>query len=939
MPEAKWERAKEIFAQAVEKAEHERQAFLAQACEEDGELLQLVQALLQADAEAGSFIEKPVMNLPPWDESYIGRHVGAYKILSLLGRGGMGAVYLAARADEQFQKQVAIKLIKRGMDSEDILARFRHERQILASLDHPNVARLLDGGMTEEGLPYFVMEYIEGKPIDAFCDDRKLNTSERLQLFRQVCAAAQYAHQNLIVHRDLKPSNILVTTEGVPKLLDFGIAKLLNPNFAGLSLQLSKAGMQIMTPEYASPEQVRGEPINTASDVYSLGVLLYELLTGHRPYRLQSRVEAEIKRVVCEQEPEKPSTAISREEEVMSADGLAATKITPQAVSAKREGRPESLRKRLAGDIDNIVLMALRKEPQRRYASVEQFAEDVQRHLQGLPVRARKDTFSYRAQKFARRHRMGLSAATITVLALVGGLIGVSWQAQIARSQRDLAVRTASTMINELALGLSQMSGPTEAHLGLLQKATKIFDELAGSTSDARDLIRMRAEANRILSQSYRTLGDLDNALQRARTGAELAHELAQSREATRRERAIAAVALLDLGHAEKAAGKNNEAHASHEKGLKIAEQLVAQSDSLTERDYRLIALLLNEKGDWLWSQGDYDQARVAYERSYDYRGRITAPDSGKAVQWYDLAVALERVGNTLEMLGQADSSCAKYREALDLHRRIAEIAGGEPFYALAYSNMMLYLGWCAQQRENWAEAAARYEEGIALQRRLVQKDPHNVHYVSSLSGGAGTMAGLLVLKKDYAGSLPWYREALSLSRQLLAQSEDLAAASKQTAELAHMYAGALIETKKFSEAEAALAEASELIAPLLQADTANMEYLNTQSFVLSVRGDLERARGRHQRSLRDYEQALALRKKVATASQGSHDWQITAESYYKLGLAQRNLGQREAAMAAWLEGKKILFDLRAKGELEEATDGARVYWPAIEKALQEAEK
>jgi serine/threonine protein kinase len=288
------------------------------------------------------------------------------RLLREIGRGGMGAVYLAERADGQFDKRVAIKLIKRGMDTEAIVRRFHYERQILASLNHPNIARLFDGGTTEDGLPYFVMEYIEGEPLLDYCKRKGLDVEARLKLFLPVCSAVQHAHNNLIVHRDLKPSNILVTGDGDVKLLDFGIAKLLNANDASLSTLL---GQRPMTPDYASPEQARGEQITTASDVYSLGVALYELLTGRRPYSLSELALPEAVRVICEQEVERPSVVSSR-----SRDGLQ--------------------RQRLSAELDNITLKAIRKEPQRRYASVEQFSEDIERYLAGLPVMAQPSTFS-----------------------------------------------------------------------------------------------------------------------------------------------------------------------------------------------------------------------------------------------------------------------------------------------------------------------------------------------------------------------------------------------------------------------------------------------------------------------------------------------------------------------------------------------------------------
>ncbi len=332
----------------------------------------------------------------------VGIRVGPYEVLRELGRGGMGVVYLAARADEQFRKRVAIKVIKTGPDEEGVIRRFRRERQILASLDHPNVARLLDGGATGDGRPYFVMEYIEGHPLHEYCDRHRLSIVDRLKVFQQVCSAVAYAHRNLIVHRDLKPSNIIVTADGIPRLLDFGIAKLLNPE---LSAETPTVTGLALTPEYASPEQARGDVVTTASDVYSLGVLLYELLTGHRPYRLKTRLPMEVLKAVCEQEPERPSTIVRQAED--TTDGSRAVVITPEGVSRARDLTPDRLGRRLRGDLDNIVLMALRKEPLRRYASAEALSEDLRRYLEGLPVKARKGTSAYRAGKYVKRHAVG----------------------------------------------------------------------------------------------------------------------------------------------------------------------------------------------------------------------------------------------------------------------------------------------------------------------------------------------------------------------------------------------------------------------------------------------------------------------------------------------------------------------------------------------------
>jgi tetratricopeptide (TPR) repeat protein len=363
--------------------------------------------------------------------------VGEYRILRSLGAGGMGMVYLAQRGDAAYTQTVALKVVKKGMDSEEILRRFELERKLLSSLDHPNIARLLDGGTTEDGRPYFALEYVDGQPIDRYCDAHRLSTRERLVLFRKVCAAVHYAHQNLIVHRDLKPGNVLITSRGEPKLLDFGIAKLLNPELFQ-SIAVTGPTIRLMTPEYASPEQVRGDPITTSSDIYSLGVMLYELLTGRRPYKFKTRLQQEILRIVCEEPPERPSTVITRADEQPEAEGKT-RRVEPSTVAETREGDVDKLRRRLRGDIDDIVLKAIEKAPARRYASAEQFAEDIHRHLTGEPVIARPPSITYRAGKFVQRNRVKVGAAAGVALALILGLVGTGVQWARAEHARDAA--------------------------------------------------------------------------------------------------------------------------------------------------------------------------------------------------------------------------------------------------------------------------------------------------------------------------------------------------------------------------------------------------------------------------------------------------------------------------------------------------------------------
>ena len=396
MTPERWRQVEEIFQAALDLSPEERKHYVSNVCAQDTELKRDVESLLSQYDSAGELLDQPVYGNTEMSvfESFIedkdpmiGRRLGAYRIEREIGRGGMGAVYEASRADNEFNKRAAIKLVKRGMDTDFILRRFRKERQILAALDHPHIAGLLDGGTTEDGLPYFVMEFIEGQPLYSYCDTHQLNVSERLKLFRSICDAVHYAHQKQVVHRDIKPSNVLVTSEGVPKLLDFGIAKLLNPQIAGdITHDPTATAMRLMTPEYASPEQVQGAPTTPTTDVYSLGVLLYELLTGHRPYRLVNRAPHEIARVICEESPAPPSIIITRAEDLLPSLFTGDEATTLKQLYVTRGGTLESLRRALAGDLDNIVLQALRKEPEWRYQTAAELRDDITRYLEGRPI-------------------------------------------------------------------------------------------------------------------------------------------------------------------------------------------------------------------------------------------------------------------------------------------------------------------------------------------------------------------------------------------------------------------------------------------------------------------------------------------------------------------------------------------------------------------------
>src|SRR5574338_764936 len=389
------QQVEKIVQALLNQTPEERARFVSVACADDAALKRDVETLLSTRERTGNAkepgkVETDVSGTTSLDvrdsiDPMIGRRLGAYRIERQVAQGGMGTVYEAVRVDKEFTKRVAIKVVKRGMDTDFVLRRFRKERQILAALNHPNIALLLDGGTTDDGLPYFVMEYIDGKPLYKYCDANQLSIAERLHLFLSICDAVDYAHQKHVIHRDIKPSNVLVTAERIPKLLDFDIANLLNPDIIGdITADATGTAMQLMTPEYASPEQVQGGPTSPATDVYSLGVLLYELLTGYRPYRMINHAPHEVARVICEEKPPPPSFVISRRDYLLTASEA----TTLQQVCSTRNATLESLRQVLSGDVDTLVMRTLRKEPEKRYQSAGQLRDDIARWLEGKPISA-----------------------------------------------------------------------------------------------------------------------------------------------------------------------------------------------------------------------------------------------------------------------------------------------------------------------------------------------------------------------------------------------------------------------------------------------------------------------------------------------------------------------------------------------------------------------
>ena len=519
MNSERWQKVKEIFNEIVELKAEDRENVLSEAVKGDDELRVEVEKLLASDEEARTTFNR--FSVIPAEK--IKDKIGNYQIIKKIGEGGMGAVYLAERAD--IHQKVALKIIRHGADSDVILRRFRREQEILAALEHPNIARLLDVGISADNVPFLAMEYVEGVDLTTFSHENNLSVSEKLNLFRKVCEAVAYAHSRLIVHRDLKPSNIIINQKGEPKLLDFGISKLISETeTAEEKGTVTSFGM--LTPNYASPEQFRGETVSTATDVYSLGVILYELLTDRLPYDVNSRRLDEVAKIVCETEPERPSSAVINYQSAVIGKQISDDKLTDennvQTNESQLKTNPKSKignPKLLRGDLDNIILKALRKEPERRYSSVEKFSDDLRRHLDGLPVTARPDTFSYRAEKFVSRNRAAVFAGLLIFLTLIGGIATTSWQAVRAERQRALAEKRfgevrqlANNVVFKYHDEIANLQGATKVRETLITDGLQYLDSLAQEAGDDASL-------SGELGAAYLRIGNIQGGAYQGNTG------------------------------------------------------------------------------------------------------------------------------------------------------------------------------------------------------------------------------------------------------------------------------------------------------------------------------------------------------------------------------------------------------------------------------------
>jgi len=799
MNPVRWQRIEELFGAVVDRPTGERHTYLTRACNGDEELRLEVLSLLARDTSE-DFIRDPIASAAllftaKSIDDLTGERIGPYRVTRLIGRGGMGAVYEAERDDEQFRRQVAIKIIKRGMDTDFVRDRFLRERQILASLDHPHIARLFDGGATPDGSPYFVMEFVAGEPITAYCRRRQLSVNGKLKLFRKVCSAVQHAHQKLVIHRDLKPSNILITEDGEPKLLDFGIAKLLSSDGSQTQTRTETA-LRLMTPEYASPEQARGQAVATTTDVYSLGVVLYELLTERRPHEFKTYSPAEIERAFCDTEIEEPSK-----------------------VAGRMTGAGARLARSLAGDLDNVVLMAMRIEPERRYQSVEQLSEDVRRYLAGMPVVARKDTFGYRAGKFVRRRKAGVAILALLIVLAVAMAVQA---ARIAR-ERDRANQEAATAraVTQSLVAMFEVADPGQAR-GNVITARELLDQ--GAEKVVRELKNQPAVQAKLLDtigQLYQSIGLYD------REQPLLEEALKLRRQALGNESPDVAASLSHLG--ELARLKDDYA-----KSESLFREALTMRLKLMRRERPEVAETMSNLGRVLVDRGKFGEAEELLREALDLRRKLFGAENT------EVAESLTGLGRLMGDTGKFHEAELLYRQALSMRRKVY----GAEHPSVAHS--MNNLGVMLQEQGDFKGAETLFREGLAMRRKLLGEEHPEV--AMSLAN----LASVLQDMREYDEAERLYRQALAMRRKLYSEEHPRVATTM------HYLATLFRDKGDYEEAEALFRQSLAMRRKLLGDEHREVgASLHNLGALLYLKGEYDEAEKTERRAIETYQKSL----------------------------------------------------------------------------------
>ena len=746
-----WEKVDKLFAAAIELEDSKRLEFLKSKCGEDIRLLNEILSLLNEEQTIHPLLNKKASDFINVDEklNFVGQQIGNYKLVEEIASGGMGTVFLAERCDGIFEQKVALKIIKPGLSTIPIIRRFQHERQILAKLQHPNIAKLFDGGVTEDRRPFFTMEYVEGVPIDEFCDQKKLNIKQRLKLFIKVCETVQYAHNNLVIHRDLKPSNILIQKDGSIKLLDFGISKVLSAESANIDLPtITQTEINLLTPEYSSPEQIKNSSISVSTDVYSLGLILYKLLTGKNAHEFKLRTYNEFEKVICETTIAKPSTVL-----VNSA----------KAIFENRNANEKKLRKILSGDLENICLMALRKEPERRYASVEMLAYDIERYLDDLPILARKESFTYISKKFLIRHK----AAAITAISLFFIINSVIFFYTIQlKEERDKANLEAmksekiATFLKELFL----VSDPDESK-GETITARELLDEGAAKLSAGLD------DELVIKSQLLNTIGNVYSNLGLYNSAEEIFKKLKENKLLNNVDKETYIETLISLGNVYRYKGNFNLAGSLLNQALRECIKNLSDNNSLLGECYSSLGGYYYEIGDFKKSSENYFKAEKAIKSNFgEENSKFADLLIGRANLEFDE--------------GNLDKSDSLYRKAL----KICIAINGEINANTA--NAENGLASVLRHKGEFKEAAVFYEKALQTRIKIFGNNhPDVAHTLNHLSR-------LYYNQEQYNKAEPLARKALEIRKNLYDEDHPEVSASKSS------LAGTLMGLNKFKEAE-----------------------------------------------------------------------------------------------------------------------------------------
>ena len=783
------ERIENLFQEALNLPPSTRSAFLEHACKDDESLRTAVEELLAASVRVDSN--------PAWNSGALQNEAAAlaaidshgnlgldrYQILERLGAGGMGVVYRAVRKDDRFSKIVALKVVQTEQPS--LLERFHQERQILASLEHPNIARLLDVGTTREGLPFLAMEFIDGVPLDGFLKERRPSQREVLQLFRKICGAVSCAHRNLIVHRDLKPANILVTAEGEPKLLDFGIAKLLDD-----ALLRTRTGAAAMTPEYASPEQLLGGAITTSSDIYSLGVLLYEALTGARPYR-----------------------------ETTNPVDLAQAILTDAPRTLPGVDR----------DLENIVQMALRKEPGRRYASAEQLADDLRRYLEGFPVTARPATRAYRASKFVRRNRILIAAAVLVAAAIAGGVTGTVRQARIAARRFDDVRKLANSYLFEFHDAIKDLPGSTPARRLVVKRALEYLDNLARERGNDTALARELASADEKVgavqgAPGYPSLGDRVGALASYRKALAIREPLASASPQDADIGVELSSSYKRIGELLQLAGDLNGSAAIYRKAVRLLEKLaVAHPASVPVRQAlaEVYGFLGNVTGNNDTSNlGDAKGAMELFQKARIIAEKLVAEDPASRDHRMFLSADYFRIAGIQQAMGNNEGAAASFRQAIEMHEQLIREEPLSVLYrrgaAVEYRSLSLVL----IRMGNLEQAQKQGDRSAQLFAQLANEDPSNTEAQEALGDSIWSQGYLLAKANDHRNALNHYEAAIAVYTSVTAKHPGNVPPGLRTAY--QLSADSAIKTGDASRALRNAQNELEMDGQLLKADAAN---------------------------------------------------------------------------------------------------------------------